>query len=327
MAESIRWGIVGTGGIAAQFATAMPHAAGGDVVAVASRTAEGAETFGDKFNIPRRHASYEALAADPSVDVVYVAGPHIRHATDTIAFLEAGKHVLCEKPLAVNHAEASAMVAVARSRGLFLMEAVWSRFLPAYTTLIDILATGSIGDPHMVDAELGFSVPVMPAHRLFDRALAGGALLDLGIYPLQLCSLVLGPVEHVQGLGTIGSTGVDEQVTAIATHKNGGLGIIRAAIRTQLASTARISSSSGSISLPAFMHCPDYLIVSDKSGERRIDCPVGEHGFRFEIEEVHRCLNAGKLESSVMPLDESMALAAIMDTIRRQIGLSYPGES
>ena len=327
MAESIRWGIVGTGGIAAQFATAMPHAAGGDVVAVASRTAEGAQAFGDRFNTARRHASYEALAADSSVDVVYVAGPHIRHATDTIAFLEAGKHVLCEKPLAINHSEASAMVAVARSRGLFLMEAVWSRFLPAYTTIVDILASGSVGEPSMVDAEFGFSLPVMPDHRLFDRSLGGGALLDLGIYPLQLCSLVLGPVEHIRGLGTIGSTGVDEQVAAISTHENGGLGIIRAGIRTQLACSARISSSKGSIALPAFMHCPDYLIVSDKTGERRIDCPVGEHGLRFEIEEIHRCLNAGKLESSVMPLDESMSLAATMDTIRRQIGLSYPGES
>jgi predicted dehydrogenase len=179
MTEPIRWGVAATGGIAAQFAAAMPSTTGGEIVAVASRSIANAQAFGDRFGIARRHASYESLASDPDVDVVYVASPHACHAADTLLFLEAGKHVLCEKPFSINHASGATMVATARQNDRFLMEAIWSRFLPAYVTLAELLHDEDVGEPLLVQADFGFSVPVIPEHRLFNRELGGGALLDL----------------------------------------------------------------------------------------------------------------------------------------------------
>ena len=193
----IRWGIIGPGKIAARFARSMTVVDDGRIVAVASRSAERAGAFADEFDIAGRYDDVRALVDDPDVDAVYVATPHSRHEADTVRCLEAGKHVLCEKPIALNAAQAGRMIAAAEAGGRFLMEAVWSRFLPSYRALVDLVSGGRIGTPMQVDADFGFRVPVDPAHRLFDPHQGGGALLDLGIYPLQLCTLVLGPVEHV----------------------------------------------------------------------------------------------------------------------------------
>jgi predicted dehydrogenase len=227
----IRWGVIGPGSIATGFAEAMQWAGGGTITAVASRAAERAEAFGDRFDIATRYGDYAALAADPDVDVVYVATPHARHEVDTIGLLQAGKHVLCEKPLALNARQAGRMAEEARSRGLFLMEAIWSRFLPAYRSLVDIIGEGRIGEPLLVEADFGFRRPVDPSHRHFARELGGGALLDLGIYPIQLCTLILGPIERVVGDGVVGETGVDEVVTALLHHAGGRLGVVKAALR------------------------------------------------------------------------------------------------
>jgi len=316
----VRWGVVGTGEVAAEFAEAMRWADGGRIVAVSSRSAERAEDFGDRFGIPARHGGCEALAADPDVDAVYVATPQFRHFPDVIGFLRAGKHVLCEKPFALDAGQARKMAEEARSRGLFLMEAIWSRFLPAYRALGDVLASGRIGEPLLVEADVGFRVPVRPEHRLFDPALGGGALLEMGIYPVQLCSLVLGEVEHVAAGGVIGSTGVDEQVAAVLRHSGGGLGVVKAAIHTELACTARISGTDGWIDLPAFMHCPGGLTVTSLAdGVEHIGGSYRGNGLRFGIAEVHRCLDQGLTESPVIPLAETIALATTLDAIRAQI--------
>ena len=322
----IRWGVIGPGSIATAFAEAMQWAEGGTITAVASRSAERAEAFGDRFDIPTRYGDYDALAADPDVDVVYVATPHSRHEVDTIALLRGGKHVLCEKPLALNARQATRMAEEARSRGLFLMEAIWSRFLPAYRSLVDIIGAGRIGQPMLVEADFGFRRPVDPDHRHFARALGGGALLDLGIYPIQLCTLVLGPIERVVSDGVVGETGVDEVVTALLHHPEGGLGVVKAAIRVNLTCTARIAGTEGVIDLPAMMHCPNSLTVSSAAGVDRIDSSYEGNGLRFEIDEVHRCLAEGRTESDVVPLDESIALATTLDAIRADLGVVYPGE-
>jgi predicted dehydrogenase len=322
----IRWGIIGSGGIATGFAEAMQWAEGGTITAVASRSVERAEAFGDRFDIPTRYGGYDALAADPDVDVVYVATPHSRHEVDTIAFLRAGKHVLCEKPLALNARQATRMAEEARSRGLFLMEAIWSRFLPAYRSLMDVIGAGRIGDPILVEADFGFRRPVDPGDRLFARELGGGALLDLGIYPIQLCTLVLGPIQRLVSDGVVGETGVDEMVTALLHHPQGRLGVVKAAIRVNLTCTARIAGTEGVIELPAMMHCPNSLTVSSAAGVDRIDASYEGNGLRFEIDEVHRCLDEGRTESDVIPLNESIALATTLDAIRGDIGVVYPGE-
>jgi predicted dehydrogenase len=322
----IRWGIVGPGAIATGFAEAMAMVDDGEITAVASRSLERAEVFGERFDIPNRYGDARQLAADPEVDVVYVATPHSRHEADVLTFLEAGKHVLCEKPLALNAPQAQRMVEAARRHDLFLMEAIWSRFLPAYRALVDVIGEGRIGDPLLVEADFGFREPVQPEHRHFNRELGGGALLDLGIYPVQLCTLVLGPVTDVTARASVGETGVDELTVAILRHAEGTLGVVKAALRVGLACTARIAGTDGWIDLPAFMHCPASLTVSTRAGAEHIDASFEGNGLRFEIAEVNRCLADGARESLVIPLDESIALAAVLDEIRVQIGVTYPGE-
>jgi predicted dehydrogenase len=228
----------------------------------------------------------------------------------------------------MNDAEARRMVVAARDHRLFLMEAVWSRFLPAYAVLRELLASGRIGEPQLVEADFGFRRPFDPAHRLFDRALGGGALLDLGIYPLQLASLVFGPPDRVSAQAHIGASGVDESVAAVLHHPGGGLAVVKAAIRVATACTARISGTEGWIGLPAFMHCPDHVLVSTAGASRpeRIDCGWAGEGLRFQAAEVNACLRDGRTESTVMPLDETVALATTLTEIRREIGLTYPGD-
>ncbi len=323
----LRWGIAGPGGIAARFAGAMTRVDDGEIVAVASRSAERARDFADRFDVAARYDDYRGLAEDPEVDAVYVATPHSRHEADTLLYLAAGKHVLCEKPFALNTAQARRMVDAAAASGTFLMEAVWSRFLPSYRALVDVVGSGRIGTPLQVEGTFGFRRPLDPSHRLFDPHLGGGALLDLGIYPIQLSTLVLGPIGHLAAAGVIGPTGVDEQVAAVLRHERGGLGVIQAAITVPLACTARISGSDGWIDLPAFMHCPTEITVTGAlSAPEVVDCSFEGDGFEFEIAEVHRCVAAGLTESPIMPLADTLALAEAMDAVRALIGLTYPDE-
>jgi predicted dehydrogenase len=332
---TVRWGIAGPGGIAERFAEGMERVADGEIVAVASRARERADAFADRHAIPKRYGSCGDLAADSEVDAVYVATPHSRHEQDTLTYLAAGKHVLCEKPFALNAAQARRMAEAARAGGLFLMEAMWTRFLPAYRRLRELLDDRRIGEPLVVEADFGFRVPVNPQHRLFDLALGGGALLDLGIYPIQLCAFVLGTPERVRADGVVGETGADEVVTGLLHHSGGRLGVVKAATRVALSCTARISGSDGWIGLPAPMHHPTALTIGGPGGPgaggaiggiEQVDAAFEGVGLRFQVEEVHRCLAAGQTESPVMPLDESIALLGVLDDMRAQLGVVYPGE-
>lgn len=295
-----------------------------DVVAVASRDDARAREYAATWDIPRAHGSYEALLADPEVEAVYISLPNGLHVEWTIRALQAGKHVLCEKPMALNELEVASMIEAARRNSRFLMEAILTRFTPAYVELRRLLGDGAIGTPLAVDAEFGMPFPHDPAHRLFDKALGGGALLDLGIYPLQLATMVLGPAAAVAAVGQLGVTDVDEQVVVSIRHGAGGLSVSKAASRVLLANTARISGTSGSISLPAMFQNPKHFTLVSGDQTRQIDAPYDGIGLRFGAAEVHRCLAAGELESSVLPLDETRRLAAIMDEARRQIGVRYP---
>jgi predicted dehydrogenase len=314
---TVRWGIAGTGGIAARFVEALRQTPEAELVAVGSRTDRRAQAFGDEWDIARRHGDYDDLARDEDVDVVYIATPQSRHADDACRYLDAGKHVLCEKPMAMTEAEVLRMSASAALAERFLMEAIWSRFLPAYTTLWELLLQGRIGEPELVEADFGFRMPIDAAHRLFDPARGGGALLDLGIYPLQLASWVLGPPDDV---AAVGETDVDETVAATLHHPGGRLAVVKASIRVNLTCTARIVGSEGSIELPAFMHCPDSLTFRDAFNQAEvIPTPIEGEGLRYQVDEVHRCIAEGLPESPVMTLAESARLAATMDTIRDQI--------
>ena len=192
--------------------------------------------------------------------------------------------------------------------------------------MVDVIGEGRIGDPLLVEADFGFRRPLEPDHRLFDLALGGGALLDLGIYPIQLCSLLLGSPEHVVADGVVGVTGVDEVNAAVLRYAGDRMGVVKSSIRVGMSCTARISGTDGWIDLPAFMHCPSSLTVTTGAGSERIDASYEGNGLRFEIEEVHRCLSGGVRESPVMPLEETLDMAATLDAIRAQLGVVYPGE-
>jgi predicted dehydrogenase len=327
MTRPLRFGILGTGYIADLFAKGLQVVEDLQIAAVGSRTQAAADAFGARFGIPRRYASYEAVAADADVDVVYVSSPHPFHKDNTLMALEAGKAVLCEKPFALNAGEAAAMIAAARERGLFLMEAMWTRFFPVMARVRELLAAGAVGDVRLLTADFGFSAPYDPAHRLFNPDLGGGALLDVGIYPLSLASMILGRPNRVTGLAELGSTGTDDQSAYLLGYSGGALALLASAVRTETPQQAVINGSAGRITIHHRFWCPTRLTLEVYGRERsEIEFSLLGNGYHYQAVEVARCLRAGLTESPVMPLDETLTLMETMDTLRAQWGLRYPGE-
>ncbi|MFP6642863.1 MAG: Gfo/Idh/MocA family oxidoreductase [Candidatus Latescibacterota bacterium] len=327
MTEPIRWGILGTGNIAHQFARGLADTPDATLVAVGSRSIDTANTFADEFDIERRHPTYEELADDDGVDAVYVSTPHPFHRDNSILLLEHGKAVICEKPFTINAGDAKAVIDVARQRDVFLMEAMWTRYLPAVVRARELIAEGAIGDVRLVQADFGFRAGINPEGRLFNLALGGGALLDVGIYVISMASMILGPrPSRVASTTQIGETGVDEQSAFLLQYPGGELAVLSCAVRTGTAVEARIFGTEGSILLHGpFFKC-GALTVNRGGEEEHIDLPLEGNGYNYEAAEVGRCLRAGLKESDVMPLDETLALMELMDSIRAQWGLSYPME-
>lgn len=327
MTDNIRWGILGTGVIARKFALGLKAAPGAELAAVGSRTQAAADEFGDAFGVARRHASYEALAHDPEVDVIYISTPHSLHKDNTLLCLEAGKGVLCEKPFAINAAETEAMIKLARQKKLFLMEAMWTRFLPAVLKVRQLIAEDAIGEVRMLMADLGFRAEFDPKSRLFDPALGGGALLDVGIYTVSFASMLLGTPVKVTSLAQLGQTGVDEQSAMLLSHAGGQLAVLAAAVRTDIPSEAIIMGTKGRIRVHAPIYCPVRLTLSrPEQGDEIIDAPLEGNGYNYQAFEVMNCLRNGWLESATMPLDETLSIMRTMDEIRAPWGLKYPME-
>ena len=323
----LRWGIISTGRIANDFAEGVAQLEDASVLAVASRTQEAADEFGARHGVERCYASYEALAADPDLDAIYVATPHPFHAPNCILCLEAGKAVLCEKPFTINTVELEGVVALAREKGLFLMEGMWSRFMPATVKLRELLATGVIGDINIVDIDFGFRAPFNPQHRLFAPALGGGALLDIGVYSLSFASMVLGKPGRVVSMAHLGASGVDENAAIILGYESGALTTISTAIRTSTPQRAVINGTLGRITMHPPYWFPERITLEVYGAESTVmDIPMNGNGFNHEAAEVARCIGAGQLESEIMPLDESLEIMRTMDEIRAQWGLRYPME-
>lgn len=323
----VRWGILGTGSIAAKFATGLAALEDAALVAVGSRSQAGADAFADRFAVPRRHASYAALLADPEVDAVYIATPHSLHYENMLACIEAGKAVLCEKPFTLNAAQARAAVAQARHRGVFLMEAMWTRFLPLFVELRRLLAEQAIGELRLLQADFGFRTGFNPQGRLFDPALGGGALLDVGVYTVSLAHMLFGAPVHVTGLAELGATGVDEQSAYVLGYDGGQLAVLSSAIRTNTPQEALVAGTEGSIRI----HSPWWrgermTIRRTGADEQVIERPYTGNGYNYEAAEVGRCVRAGMTESPIMPPDETIAVMETLDRLREQWGLRYPGE-
>ncbi len=321
----IRWGIISTGGIASTFASELAQTESGSAVAVGSRRAASAEAFGERFGIPNRHDSYEALVADPEVDAVYVGTPHPMHHEDALLALRAGKHVLCEKPFTMNAAEAEELVAEARQRELFLMEAMWARFLPHMREIRRLLAAGALGELVHVIADHGQWFPQDASHRLFAPELGGGALLDLGVYPVSFASMVLGTPSRVTAVSDPAFTGVDATTSMLMQYAGGAHAVLTATLTAAGPTTATVVGIDARVQVDGPFYTPTGFTLTRRDGtSERFDRSVEGRGMWCEAAEVVRCLGEGRLESEVMPLDETVAIMATMDEVRRQIGLTYP---
>ncbi len=329
MAENIRWGILGTGAIAHKFADGLAVVPDAELAAVGSRAQRTADAFGDEFDVPGRHGSYESLAEDPEIDAIYVSSPHPMHHDNTLLCLKADKAVLCEKPFALNAREAESMVQCARMRNLFLMEAMWTRFLPAIAQVRQWLAEEAIGDVRLMMADFGFRAGFNPAGRLFNAELGGGALLDIGVYIVSLTSMVYGKEpSEITALADIGSTGVDEQTTMAFRYDTGAMAALSCAVRTDTPRKASILGTEGSIHIPTPFYDAETVVLNVSGEEPVVVAPDRvENGFKYEIEEVGRCLREGLKESPTLPLDETLAIMRTLDAVRAGIGLKYPMEA
>ena len=323
---TVRWGILGPGSIAQQFATGLQSALSAQLVAVGSRSQAKADEFGAGFDVSHRHGSYKALVEDPDVDAVYVATPHPMHAEHALLALDAGKAVLCEKPFTVNAAQAAQLIDVARRRNLFLMEGMWTRFFPLMARLREMLASGVIGEARMLQADFGFRAGINPEGRLFNLSLAGGGLLDVGVYPISLASMLFGRPTGVTGLAHIGETGVDEQAGMVFLYDSGRLAVLSTGIRTSTPQEAVILGTDGQIKVHAPWWKPSTMTVTAGGKTEEIAMPFEGNGFNYEAEEVALCLGAGKTESNILPLDETQQIMRTLDTLRSQWGLKYPME-
>ena len=327
MTEPIRWGLMATGGIARTFALDLQqHVPDAVLTAVGSRSQASADAFADEFGIATRHASYAALAADPDVDVVYVSPPHPGHHEATLSALRGGKAVLCEKPFAMDLAQSQEMVDVARSSGLLLVEAMWTRFLPTMRRVREILDSGRLGRIVYVTAEHGQWFAEDAAHRLFAPALGGGALLDLGVYPVSFAHFVLGAPARITAVSDPAFTGVDATTSAVLQYEGGAHAVLTTTLAAASANAAVIHGTDARLELDGVFYTPTSfrLVARDGTVLDSYSPPAGGRGMEHEAIEVNRCLRAGLTETPLMPLAETLAVMATLDEIRRQIGLSYP---
>jgi len=326
MPEKIRWGIMGTGAIAHKFAEGLKAAEAGELGGVGSRKKQTAEKFGDEFAVPIRYGSYADLAADDRLDAIYIATPHPQHRDNSIMCIEAGRAVLCEKPFTVNAAQAAEVIRAARKGKVFCMEAMWTLFLPSFVKLRELLAERSIGDVRMVFADFGFRGGWNPQGRLLNPQYAGGSLLDIGIYTLALALMVLGKPSRITSQAHIGETCVDEQAGIVLGYDGGALAVLGCAIRAQTQQEAWIVGTEGSIHLQAPWWKTQKMTLTFGSKPRTIKAPMVGNGYNYEADHLARCLAAGRLESDIMPLTESLSLMETMDEIRSQWNLKYPME-
>lgn len=346
---NFRWGIVGTGEMGGLFAEALQIVDGAELHGVASRGRACADSFAVRYRAARAYRSYEELLQDPAVDIVYVATRNEYHRDDSLAAIHAGKAVVCEKPFAMSAAEGREVVEAARRRKVFCMEAMWMRSSPAVCKVRELVKSGSIGEPRLVTAQLGFSRPFDPQSRVFAKP-GGGALLDLGVYALSFVHAVLGPPILIRSVPLIGPTGVDDQFTAFFEYESGCQAVIAASLRSQLANGAAVHGTDGTVDLIEPMYFPTsfrYLRTNEGNSARRrprsrftrrlhgVRSRLGRllpgrshpdnttlykvtNGYAWEAAAVQQCLLRGLLESPEMRLDETIEILESMDTIRAE---------
>jgi predicted dehydrogenase len=297
------------------------------VYAVASRDANRAKQFAAKFNAAVVHSSYEALVADPNVDVIYIATPHPFHFEQTKLCLHHGKPVLCEKPLTISYSQTSQLVELARAKKVFLMEAMWSRFIPALVKMKEVIDSGTIGEIKFMHADFGFISPPDLNLRTFNKALGGGAQLDVGVYPMFLALWLLGKPDSVKATASLAVTGADDNTAALLSYKNGAVASIYSSFIADSVKEATITGTKGTITVQTAWHKATSFIVKENNEKSELfELAYKSNGLQFQAAEVIQCLREGKTESQKLSLDMSLLMAETADEIKRQIGVRYDGE-
>ncbi|MEM6697038.1 MAG: Gfo/Idh/MocA family oxidoreductase [Bacteroidota bacterium] len=327
MKRTIHWGIIGLGKIAKKFAKDIQAAKNAKLYAVASRSLEKAEEFAQEYNADRAFGSYEDLLNCSEVDAVYIATPHPYHHQHTLLCLEAGMPVLCEKPFAINEWQVQEMIDKAKEKKVFLMEALWTQFLPSMAKVKELIAADVIGEVLSVRADFGFKAPYLPEKRLFNRELGGGALLDIGIYPVFLALFLLGYPDEIVALAKIGETQVDEEIGMSFGYKSGQMAHLHSTLMARTNTEAFIYGTKGTIHLPERWFITVGMTIKlygqQEEDFQTINFDYVAGGFEYEIEEASRCILEGKLEHEKMSWDFSLQLIRLLDAIREKIGLRY----
>lgn len=315
--QAIRWGILGTGGQARIFTKDLIGLDGHTVTAVGSRTAAVAQAFADTYQVGRVHTSYEALAADDEVYIIYIATPQSGHYAAARLCLLAGRAILVEKPFTVTAQQAEQIVTLAAERHLFVMEAMWTRFNPVIRQIRDLVAEGILGRITSIQANFAIALAYDPAHRLWNAGLAGGALLDLGVYPVALGSMLLGTPELIHAVTTLAPTGVDANTAIVARYPGGAVGLYQCGLWADSPATATVTGTDGHITIdPPFFRPHSFTIHLKDTEPRHHSITLEGHGYTYQAEEVARCLHAGATESPLMPLAETLTIMRTLESAR-----------
>lgn len=326
--NKIKWGIIGTGTIASTFATALSSMEDAEIVAVASRTQEKAKKFADRFHIRKAYGSYEELAKDPEIAVVYIGTPHTEHKENSALCITNGKAVLCEKPFTLNQEETRYLINLAKDHDVFLMEAMWTKFLPTTKTVKKWIQDKEIGDVKYFQISFGFRSEFNPDSRLFNPHLAGGALMDVGIYPITYVIHMMERLpDQVVSSAYLGRTGVDEMNVIAFRYNNGALADLSSAVSADTGNDAVIVGDKGKIVVPKFFMADSaQLYDKDEKLKKSFHQPFAVNGYEYEAQEVNQCLREGRKESNMVPLKDTLDIITLMDQIRKEWGLIYPQE-
>ena len=323
--QKYKWGIIGAGWIAGQFAEDLGLLPNAELGAIASRSPGRARKFAEKFKIPRAYGQWEEMARDANIDIVYVATHHPFHFENTLACLEQGKAVICEKPFTMNRGELEILVDTARARKVFLMEALWTRFLPSTLKVMEIIREDKLGKLQSVYADFGFRLDFDPGHRLYDPGKGGGALLDIGIYPVFISLLTAGLPQKIQATARFAPTGTDHSCNMIFEQPCGAVSSLNCTLMSDSPVEANLLFEKGRIRMEPWFLTPGpiSLFAGDRDPEL-IEFPEPGHGYHYEASEVMRCMDQGWTESPLLPLDFSLELMDTLDRIRKICGIHYP---
>ena len=320
MSKKIRFGIIGAGRIAQKFARGIAYVEDAQLTAIASRNIENADDFANMFAIEKSYGSYQELAEDPDVDIIYISTPNSLHKDHTLLCLRNKKAVICEKPFAANRSEVEEMIQLAKENNVFLMEAMWTRFLPVVKAVKQWVEEGLIGEIKMLEGDFGFKSETGYGDIRFNKALAGGSLMDVGIYPLSFASMIYKtqPID-VKVIADLGKTGVDEQAAVILGYENGSLGLLSCGMIAETPKNMYIIGEKGYIHIPDVWYAQKATLKVKGKDDLVIDIPMEGNGYNYEVEEVVTCIQNGKLESDIMPLSESLEIIETLDRIKAQI--------